>query len=101
MNARLYAFLTKYNILNDEQFRFQKNKPTCPAALRLTNCAYAALNRRNTLLTALLHFSKAFDTMNHTILITKLETLGVRGSSLRWLKSYLTNRQQYVSLGEV
>jgi hypothetical protein len=44
-----------------------------------------------------LDFSKAFGTVNHEILITKMEMYGIRGNPLKWFTSYLTNRQQYVS----
>ena len=48
-----------------------------------------------------LDFSKAFDTVNHTILLSYLEAYGIRGIPLSWFHSYLSNRREYVALGEV
>ena len=49
----------------------------------------------------LLDFAKAFDTVNHEILINKLEYYGIRGVALQWLRSYLSNRMQCAEIGDV
>ena len=45
-----------------------------------------------------LDFSKAFDTVNHEILMSKIQHNGIRGVTLSWFKSYLSNRKQYISV---
>jgi len=44
-------------------------------------------------------FTKAFDTINHNLLLNKLEVAGIRGNALLWFKSYLKNRTHYVEIG--
>ena len=46
-----------------------------------------------------LDFSKAFDTVNHNILLSKLYHYGIRGTSLKWFENYLSNRTQFVKIG--
>ena len=100
MFKRLCKFFKKYDIINDEQFGFRKNRSTSDAVLKLTDNIYETFNTGQYMVSVLLDFSKAFDTVNHNILLQKLYMQGVRGNSLQWIRSYLSNRQQYVSINE-
>jgi hypothetical protein len=98
MIARLVKFLTKYNILSPSQFGFQKSKSTADAVLKLTEYLYGALNSKSHCLSIFVDLKKAFDTVNHNILLNKLERYGIRGLPLAWFTSYLNNRKQYVKI---
>ena len=58
----------------------------------------ASLSKKQISLLLFIDFSKAFDMVNHNILLDKLEHYGIRGIANTWFKSYLSNRQQYVSI---
>ena len=57
-----------------------------------------ALDRRNLVIKSFLDLNKAFDTVNHSILISKLYKYGIRGTSFKWFKSYLANCKQFVQI---
>ena len=66
----------------------------------LTEYIYQALNNTQHSFSIYLDLCKAFDTVNHTILLSKLYCYGVRGQPLSWIRSYLRNRKHCVRVGD-
>ena len=100
MYARIIGFINKNNILYKNQFGFQKNMSTELAVNALLNNIINALDNKERGLCIFLDFAKAFDTVNHDILLSKLEYYGIRGLALDWFKSYLHNRMQCTEVGD-
>jgi hypothetical protein len=94
MYDQLYNYLTKFELLSDSQFGFRKSHSTATALLDCTNDWYMNLDRKMFNLVVLIGLKKAFDTVDHQILLRKLELYGIKGKALTLLKSYLTNRNQ-------
>ena len=97
MYTRLLSFLNKHKILYDYQFGFREKYSTYLALITLTEKISNALDEGKQVIGIFLDFSKAFDTVNHEILLLKLENYGIRGVALDWFKSYFSNREQYVT----
>lgn len=98
IHGRLLKFFNKYKVLYSDQYGFLKNRSTTDAILKFTDCCCSSLNEGSYLMSIFLDFSKAFDTIEHSILIRKLEYSGIRGFMLEWFRSYLTGRTQYVDI---
>ena len=96
MYNRLFSFLEKYEILINEQFGFRKKHSTAHGVFDLSNYVVDELDKGNFCLGLFMDLSKAFDTIDHHILLDKLCYYGVRGVALDWFRSYLTGRKQYV-----
>ena len=99
VHKRMTSFISRYNLIKPNQFGFQKNKCTSDAILEFLENVYDSYNENKYYLAILLDFSKAFDTISHDILLKKLEHIGFRGPIHQWIKSYLTNRKQFVNIG--
>ena len=103
MFNRLLRFLNNHNILSDNQYGFPKHHSTASAYVLalLYDKISSAIDNKECTVGIFIDLSKAFDTIDHNILILKLEHYGVPGTSLRGFESYLRNRQQYVEFNGV
>ena len=99
-NKRLVAFTEKFNILNPSQYGFRKKHSTSTAILELLEHITESIDDSKYCMGIFVDLKKAFDTINHNILLQKLDMMGVRGVANDWIKSYLNNRKQYVHLND-
>ena len=98
MYNRIYKFLDKNNIIYSLQFGFQQHYSTSYALLNLTEAIMKALDDGNFACGIFVDLQKAFDTVDHSILLSKLYHYGIRGLANKWFESYLANRKQFVSI---
>ena len=97
MYNRLYKYLTENNLLYCKQFGFQKGHSPEHAILQLVEQINQSFEKNEFTLGVFVDLSKAFDTVDHQILLKKLEYYGIAGNNLRWFENYLKDRQQFVS----
>ena len=95
---RLIDFITENNVLSKLQFGFQKNKSTEQAVTSIVSSLDNARSKGLSSYCIFLDFAKAFDTVNHEILLSKLDHYGVSGISNSLFRSYLTNRTQQTEI---
>jgi retron-type reverse transcriptase len=98
MHNRLNSFLEKYNILTKEQFGFRNGKCTEIASQTFIECIQEAFDEHFHVVGIFLDLTKAYDMLNHHILLDKLESYGVRGTLNLWFKSYLSHCTQFVEI---
>lgn len=101
MYDKLYSFLSKYNILNRNQYGFQRNSSTTLACFDLIQYVTKSLNSNQLTVALLLDMSQAFDYVSHQTLLNKLHNYGIRGNAYEWISSYLKDRKQYVEVSRV
>ena len=92
----MQCFITRLDILTPCQFGFRKDKNTSLAVIKLISHVVRAYHQKIYSACFFLDLKKAFDTVNHELLLQKLEHYGFRGQCSEYLHSYFTNRKQYV-----
>ena len=97
IHARLSVFLSTNNILYEKQFGFRNQHSTNHALIEITEKIKQDCDSGKVVCGVFLDFQKAFDTVNHDILLKKLEHYGIRYKANKWLRSFLEGRKQHIS----
>ena len=100
MFERVYNFMDVNKIFFESQYGFRKKHSTEHALLEVQNRVCKLLENKKIVSGICMDLSKAFDTLNHNILLKKLDYYGIRGIALKWFESYLANRQQFVLINK-
>ena len=95
---RMISFITRFNILSPCQYGFRNGRSTTQAITRLLSYILPAYHNKLYSACFYLDLRKAFDTIDHSILIQKIQHYGFRGNCCEYLRSYFSNRKQYVNL---
>ena len=97
----IIEFMDENKLFYGNQFGFRKQHSTCHAIITLVEKVSKALDTGKIVVGVFLDLKKAFDTVDHTILLRKLQSYGIRGNVHAWLYSYLNNRRQYVHFNDL
>ena len=95
-NKRLDIFLNKHGVLSENQYGFRENRSTSLALIELVEHLTQSVDEHKHTIGVFIDLKKAFDTIDHKILLNKLYHYGLRGISNDWIRSYLLQRKQYV-----
>ena len=98
MYNRLQKYSKDQNILYDKQVGFQTDHSAEHAIVQMVDQIYEAFEKNEYTFDVFIDLSKAFDTVDHSILLRKLELYGITDRNYAWIKSYLSNRLQYIQI---
>ena len=93
---KVIDFISENNVPHDQQYGFRKGRSTQQAIITLVDNNNKSQDIGDIVMALFIDLEKAFDTIDHRILLQKLYSYGIRGSMLKWFESYSTARSQYV-----
>ena len=94
VHNRIYNHCNDNNLLDEKQGGFRPNHSTISTTAFYINDIYEAMNNNEITIAVYIDAMKAFDTVNHEILLKKLKYFGIKGKNAKWIKNYLANRKQ-------
>ena len=100
MYNRLQKHLKDRNILYDKHFAFQTDYSTDHAFAQLIDQIYKAFEEKKYPLGVFIDLAKGFSTVDHSVLLRKVELYGTTDRNYAWIKSYLLNHLQYIQVNE-
>lgn len=98
VHDQLYCYLQNFNLLTPFQSGFRKKHSTMSTLLHFTDSIYGGMDHGEATLAVFIDLKKAFDTVDHELLLLKLDKLGVKGAEFNWFKNYLQQRTQVTTL---
>jgi len=101
IHQQLYHYLDSNSLLSPAQFGFRPHHNTQDVLLKSVDDWKMALDRNELVGTVMIDLSKAFDTIDHPLLLDKLEAYGIRGADLKWFSDYLAMMRQRVVMDGV
>ena len=101
MYTRLYNYLQENEIVYSKQFGFQTGHSTDQAIIQLVDETYENFEENKYTLGVFIDLAKAFDTVDHKILLRKMEIYGIGGITLKWFENYLKNRKQHIQISNI
>ena len=99
--SKFTRFFNRMNFFYGSQYGFRTNHSTEHAALELADRILYSLDHNETPLSIFLDLSKAFDTLDHNIILNKLKHYGIRGEALTFFTNYLSNRKHFVEYDNI
>ena len=94
VHKRILQHMETNDILDPKQGGFRPHHSTSDTITKFSDNIYQQINKGNIVVATYIDLKKAFDTVNHIILLQKLEKIGIKNFNLSWIKNYLTNRSQ-------
>ena len=101
IHAQLVNYFDQNKLLSDTQYGYRSGCSTNFASMELSDRIYNYLGNCQIPFAVFLDLSKAFDTLDHNILLHKLDHYGIRGVAKQLFESYITNRQQFVQINDI